>query len=409
MIIVSLTGGLGNQLFQYALGRRLAIKNNVPLKLDIAGFETYKLHKYALFNYNIVEEFATPEEVARLKQSHEWEDPNLPYYRRSVVKEAAFPYAPEIMEAPADVYLDGYWQTEKYFSSIACVLREDFTVKAELNADDLAVARLMEASDAISLHIRRGDYVSNAQTNQTHGTCPLDYYHRAAKLLAEPVANPHFFIFSDDPDWVEKSLCLGYPTTYIKHNGPDRNYADLWLMSRCQHNIVANSSFSWWGAWLNANPAKQVIVPDQWFADTRLDTRDLIPDAWRKLPKFEPPTSSEQAGTLETSAYLFALAGRGALGIVELVHAVETFNAADQGHCAIALYRLWLENTLSPLSYAIYFNLGVALESSADSAGAERAYRDALARKPDFGQARMNLAAMLRRQGRDAEAEEYER
>ena len=291
MVIVKLIGGLGNQLFQYAAGRRLAQVHNVHMKLDISGFETYKLHKYSLQHFNIVQEFAAPEDISRFRYR-----PTLPgkaaglFLRLfgpsgtvSLVKEKHFHFDPEILNAGDNLYLDGYWQSEKYFKDIEPVIRRDLSFKSEPDALNREAAGRIAGSNAVSVHIRRGDYVSDPATNSAHGTASMDYYCAAMKTVAERAPDARFFVFTDDPEWVAENIAFDYPVTLITHNNAEKNYEDLRLMSLCRHNIVANSSFSWWGAWLNANSEKIVIGPKKWFNDAALDTRDLVPESWLRL------------------------------------------------------------------------------------------------------------------------------
>ncbi|MBT9150861.1 MAG: O-antigen biosynthesis glycosyltransferase WbnK [candidate division WS2 bacterium] len=135
----------------------------------------------------------------------------------------------------------------------------------------------------MSLHIRRGDYVFNLHTNQFHGTCDLDYYFRCVEYLTTKVKNPHFFIFSDEPEWARNNLKLSYPTTLVDHNEADKNYEDLRLMSQCKYHIIANSTFSWWGAWLSQNPEKIVFAPKRWLKSDDYNPKDLMPDKWIKV------------------------------------------------------------------------------------------------------------------------------
>jgi hypothetical protein len=128
--------------------------------------------------------------------------------------------------------------------------------------------------------VRRGDYVQNPVTNARHGLCPLEYYHTAVRTLAAQVPDPQFFVFSDDPDWTQQNLKLPYPTTYVTCNGLERDYEDLRLMSHCRHHIIANSSFSWWGAWLSTFPAKTVLAPSTWFREPPQASRDRVPAGW---------------------------------------------------------------------------------------------------------------------------------
>ena len=148
---------------------------------------------------------------------------------------------------------------------------------------DKEIGGNISSCESVSLHIRRGDFVSNARTSTIHGTCNLNYYYRCVEEITKNVKNPHFFIFTDDTGWVSKNVKLSYPATVIDHNGRKKSYEDLMLMSLCSHNIIANSSFSWWGAWLNRNPNKMVFAPLRWFAKDDISTRDLIPEKWRRI------------------------------------------------------------------------------------------------------------------------------
>lgn len=292
MIVVKLIGGLGNQLFQYALGRRVSAKTGTKLKLDISGFETYTLHSYSLRHLNIQEDFATPAEIAGLiryapKKGNIWWPRNYIFADSSIYikekKELEFQFDPAITRIGDTAYLDGYWQNEKYFKDIENIIRKEFTITDALGLADAKTAQAIMGAHAVSIHIRRADYIANAKTNAIHGTCDSNYYLRAAEYIAAKVENPHFFIFSDDHEWVKQNITFRYPTTYVTHNRADKNYQDLRLMSMCQHNIIANSSFSWWGAWLNANPQKIIIAPQRWMNNSTRNTSDLIPQTWKKI------------------------------------------------------------------------------------------------------------------------------
>lgn len=288
MIIVKLIGGLGNQMFQYATARRLAIMHNTSLMLDISEFETYKLRRYALNHFNIKAEIATPKQLKLCKPNNKLNKLRQMFIKSysssfNYIKEKHFNFDHKILELPDKIYMDGYWQSEKYFKDIKDIIRNEFTVKYELNEKNKEPADYICNCESVSLHVRRGDYVTNPKTNAVHGTCDLDYYHKCIALLMNKVKQPHFFIFSDDPEWVIANLHIDYPTTFITHNEPEKDYEDIRLMSMCKHNIIANSSFSWWGAWLNANPDKIVIAPQRWFQDNKNDTRDLIPKSWYRV------------------------------------------------------------------------------------------------------------------------------
>ena len=296
MVIVRLLGGLGNQMFQYAAARNLSIRHRTTLKLDISGFESYRLREYSLHPFHVQEEFAMPEEVAQIKAPPRGRLSRfalrvrrriigpVPYYRQPVFSEPVLgPFDSNIMKTPRDVYLDGYWQSEKYFADIRDVIRREFTVRHEQDRQSQEIAAQITATQSVSIHVRRGDYVSNPHTSQVHGVCGLDYYRRCVDVVAETIPYPHFFVFSDEPRWVTENLRLDCPTTFVSHNDVSRGYEDLRLMSLCKHNILANSSFGWWAAWLNTNPNKLVIAPKQWFTDPSLDARDLLPDEWIKV------------------------------------------------------------------------------------------------------------------------------
>lgn len=291
MVITQLTGGLGNQLFEYALGRHLAELNNDELLLDTTGFETYKLHSYGLGPFNIRQTFATPTQVRsfrkyRRKPSRAWflynrliADPNR------YVEERRFNFDTEILTRKSPIYLEGFWQTEKYFVGIEDIIRQEVTVATPLPSRDKKVANQIAAVNAVSLHVRRTDYATDQKTLEYHGLCSIEYYRQAAGLIGAKHPSPHFFVFSDDHQWTKGNLKLPYPVTHVDHNGPDKNYEDLRLMSLCRHHIIANSSFSWWGAWLNPRKDKTVIAPARWFNNVKanVDTRDVVPDSWIRL------------------------------------------------------------------------------------------------------------------------------
>ncbi len=290
MIIVRLIGGLGNQLFQYALGRTLAASRATTLKFDISGYESYKLHEYALHHFNILESFATRDEIRRLRGGG-WIAGRLPrrlqklnpFRKGSYMLERNFSFDAGVLDAPDDVYLDGYWQSEKYFESIESDLRREFTVRHHLTGRNQELAARIANCNAVSVHVRRGDYVSNTTFSQVHGICNPEYYRSATRRIADLSPRPHFFVFSDEPEWVTANLHLNHPMTVVTGNDARHNYEDLRLMRLCRHHVIANSSFSWWGAWLNANPDKTVIAPARWFAVEGYDTRDLFPPAWQTI------------------------------------------------------------------------------------------------------------------------------
>ncbi len=290
MVIVRLMGGLGNQMFQYAAGRAVAHRNQAPLKLDVAAFERDAARSYRLHHFNIEASIVAPDDVVRFTKQDLWsrilrrvERHLLPPSRRSMFVQRFDHFDPDILRLGGSVYLRGYWQSEKYFKDIEHIIRQDFTFRHAPDAENQGLARIIANANSVSLHIRRGDYVSNPRFFRKFGVCSLEYYQSAAAKVAEKVNDPHLFVFSDDIDWARDNLRLQYPLTLVAHNDADKDYEDLRLMSLCRHHIIANSSFSWWGAWLCTNPVKIVIAPKRWSNVPSWDTRDLIPDSWQRI------------------------------------------------------------------------------------------------------------------------------
>jgi len=290
MVIVKLLGGIGNQLFQYALGRQLSLKNQTNLLLDIHGFRSYKWHKYSLNQFSIEEAFFSHNliNLAYLK-FNTWRSKNKPYNKRfRITEDLLKPFDPNILKVKKTIYLDGYWQSEKYFKDIRHIILEDLTVKRELSGLNKTISDSINSCNSVSIHIRRGNYVSSAKANKIHGTSTPVYYADSISYMMSKVDNPHFFIFSDEIEWAKSNFTINNPHTFVDTNKgfdgenyqDEKNVDDLRLMSQCKHHIIANSTFSWWGAWLNENPEKLVIAPSKWFNDPALNTNDLIPDTW---------------------------------------------------------------------------------------------------------------------------------
>jgi Glycosyl transferase family 11 len=292
MIISHLLGGLGNQMFQYATGRSVSLARNTSFRLDISAFTNYKLHQWVELNriFKCAAEVADKADgrrilgwqysprILRLLSRHSM----VKFRRNALVVEPYFRYWQGITNVPHDCYLIGYWQSERYFLENADQIRKDFRFRQPLDNQNAKLAKLITQQCAISVHVRRGDYASNPKTTATHGLCSLDYYQAAIRYIAERVQAPHFFIFSDDIAWVMNNLTIDFPHQYVKHNHSSESYNDMRLMSLCKHHIIANSSFSWWGAWLNPSTDKIVVAPKQWFAN-KTDTSDLIPQGWIRL------------------------------------------------------------------------------------------------------------------------------
>lgn len=278
-------------MFQYAAGRRLACLHDVPLKLDLSWFDAdlagVTPRTFALSPFAIHAEPATQQEIAQLFEPYPGRIMRFIELfnggrQKTHIRSKGVHFDPSILGLPDNVLLDGYWQSERYFQNIVSVIRSDFTLCSEPDGQNRDVMSALRRCNAISIHIRRGDYVTDEKAASRHGTCAVEYYKEAVKLTVERVDRPHFFVFSDDPEWVRKQFKIPYPMTLVDHN-PDRAYEDLRLMSLCSHHIIANSSFSWWGAWLNPHPDKIVIAPSRWFNSPIMDTNDLIPTTWLRI------------------------------------------------------------------------------------------------------------------------------
>jgi len=302
MIIVKLKGGLGNQMFQWALGRALAHKHNTEFKIDVYflldGTErkNFTPRNYDLDIFKLSPDFATKDDlskfkfpkfgkyglfVERLKQK---------FYRRfdangfNFIIQTKFDYDEQIAEAPPNSYIEGYFQTELYFKPIEDIIREDFRFRDELvnGAEDMGKA--ISSAQSVAVHIRRGDYVTNPKANKTHGLMTKDYYKSAFEIIESKVESPHYFVFSDDNDWCRQNFDFSGNMTLIEDDIKGKKFQfSLRLMSMCKHAIVANSSFSWWGAWLNPSKERIVIGPQNWFASRSLNSKDVMPHWWLKI------------------------------------------------------------------------------------------------------------------------------
>lgn len=287
MIAFKAQGGLGNQLFQYAAARRLAMRNQCPLIVDHHWFdhplpgETPR--PLELTRYPVNMRVATPSELFRwtLMRSR-WGRHLKPLLPLNLVREQGYGVNTNVLSAPANSYLVGFWQSEAYFADIREQLLTELVPLEPPGAEDRAIIELMQQGESVSVHVRRGDYVSLASASAYHGLCSLDYYRKALAYMAERLRAPTLFVFSDDPEWTRANLRSPYPTHYVAHNPPESAFQDLRLMSMCRHHILANSSFSWWGAWLSSNSDQIVIAPEQWYAADR-PTPDLIPSRWIRM------------------------------------------------------------------------------------------------------------------------------
>jgi hypothetical protein len=275
-------------MFQYATGRAVALANRTELVCDLGWYHRTPKHntprEFELFLYPIQAREATSHEEA---SGRNYTDrilrrvPLLPRPWRQF-REKGYQFDASVREVIDNTYLDGYWQSYKYFDEIAGLLRTELTPSITPSELDMNILKQIKDSSAVSVHIRRGDYVTLKAAATVHGVCTLDYYRSALDVISSSVLDPHFFVFSDDSQWSRENLEFPGPVTFVDHNGPTTAFQDMRMMSTCRHHIIANSSFSWWGAWLNPGSDKIVVAPRKWFADGR-PTNDLTPTAWHRI------------------------------------------------------------------------------------------------------------------------------
>ncbi|HXY18120.1 MAG TPA: alpha-1,2-fucosyltransferase [Candidatus Nitrosopolaris sp.] len=295
MIITKLEGGHSNQLFQYAAARRLSNHLGVELFIDKWWFENVvnvdSPRFYELGGYNFPQRFINRSEFALVEDKPE----NLKAKLYKLTKGRAKPrirhvrqrdngFNKEVLALSDNVYLDGWWQSEKYFKDIRSILLKEIEPKTKPNVKNAKWLNQIQNSNSVSLHVRRGDYVENKLTNKFHGVVAPAYYQKALAYLAKKVGQKDFklFVFSNDIRWCKENLKFDYPTIFIDGNNPGAE--DMRLMKHCKHHVLANSSFSWWGAWLNQNPDKVVIAPKVWFQDKQANREtDIVPSDWIRI------------------------------------------------------------------------------------------------------------------------------
>lgn len=304
MIITHLNGGLGNQMFQYAAGLALADLRRTVLKLDVSWFREYsefEAHNvYRLHCFNILEQFATEEEIDRLRgrpatfsercalslarslRLRDWVRRRTPTGRMHDAR--SFHFYPEFLELPNHTMISGWWQSEKFFAPVANLLRLHFSFRVPATAGVAAMAERIRSGPSAAIHFRRGDYVRNHSFNRHLGVIGPDYYARALRLLRERSPQATLYIFSDDIEGVAREFAPAGPHMFVRCIEHWHPWDKIRLMSLCDHIAIANSTFSWWAAWLNPSPDKLVIAPDPWFAESVHNLSDVVPSSWLRLP-----------------------------------------------------------------------------------------------------------------------------
>jgi hypothetical protein len=291
MIIAKLRGGLSNQMFQYAAARRLAHIHKTDLKLDINWYlkpqPGITPRNFELDNFNISSTLANEYELIGLDGIAKTHLKHLAIaiFRKILpkilfVNEKQYHFDESILKLQNDVCLFGYYVSEKYFIDIASIIRKEFTVKTAIEGKNKELADLILNSNSVSIHVRRGDYVSNPEYKKMYGLCSPKYYSDCIHHISQLISNPVFFVFSDDLNWAKENLEIPFEKYFVDNNQNEKSFEDIRLMSLCKHNIIANSGFSWWGAWLNTNEQKNVYAPKNWFNDAPYNTKDVIPEKW---------------------------------------------------------------------------------------------------------------------------------
>ena len=295
-------------MFQYAFGRRLALQNKTSLMLDTSHYSKYSDRNYELGCFRLGNDVTVG---SAPKTFYDFGSAKNRFDRLKQLK-LKLEGAPKLiaqrgfsfdliglvgaendtvgqldrlaLKAGGNSYVSGFWQNEKYFLDYAENIRQDFSFNKKASGENAKIMDKIQAAEApVSIHVRRGDYVTSPDASSTIGMLGEKYYAKAIKKAMEDIDNPSFYVFSDDPAWCKANLNLGGQAVFVEHNPPSKGWEDLRLMIACKHHVVANSSFSWWGAWLNPSSSKVVYAPKVWFRDTTIDTSDVVPRNWIRL------------------------------------------------------------------------------------------------------------------------------
>lgn len=293
MIVVNIKGGLGNQMFQYAHGRMLSCHHNTQMKLDTSSFCGSRQRQFDLNNFNIKCHFASLDEILKLKYGYSFKVRfiNRIFSRialrifknnaNTYIEQTERNYDHNLVNYGSNLYLEGYWQSEKYFCPIKKVIQSDFIISSNPPISVSDLLSIVHQTESVSIHVRRTDYLLK---NRIYNILDVEYYHQAYHYICQHIRNPSFFIFSDDVDWCMKHFTFIRNPVFVSNVTKEFDCVeDFRIMLNCKHNIIANSTFSWWAAWLNQNPSKIIIAPLRWFNDTNRQPKDLLPANWIKL------------------------------------------------------------------------------------------------------------------------------
>ncbi len=283
MNIIWIDGGLGNQMFQYALALKQQ-QMGKTVKIDVTKYATHHWHNDFELDrvFGLDCSFASPQEIKKLGylKANRWTEllRRTPFKKNTVYTHEEYTYDSHVLDLDG-YYIEGYWQSEKYFSDVEEVIRKNYHFPEFRENWQKELAQSMEEAHSVSVHIRRGDYLDYPLLN---GICTLDYYRNAMNIFRTRYnGNVRFYIFTNDFEWTKEQF-TDEDCYFVQGNTGKESYRDMQLMSLCEHNIIANSSFSWWGAWLNANKEKTVIAPERWI-NLEEDTSAVVPENWMKM------------------------------------------------------------------------------------------------------------------------------
>ena len=286
MIIVKITGGLGNQMFCYAYAKALQ-KRGHEVKIDnSAYYDTYKLHKYQLDKYSIDLLISSKSDILKIKGNTLINKilSKMGIIKQKVIKEKTLLFDKKLLKLEDEKYVYGYFQSEKYFKEIRSILIKNFRINTEMSFYTKKIKKfILKSKNSCSIHVRRGDYLST-ENKKIYNSCNIEYYHKAIKLVKNKFNELVFFVFSDDILWAKNNLKIKN-VIYIDNKENNIPNEEIYLMSLCKHNVIANSSFSWWGAWLNEFKEKIVIAPKKWFKYNYLHKQslDIVCEDWIKI------------------------------------------------------------------------------------------------------------------------------
>lgn len=283
-ILVRMMGGLGNQLFQYAAAYSLALRLGLPLVLDLGWYQENPQRSFALRSMGMLEPACGFWERLGLKMGRRfpWMEPGICRFLlgTKIFRERSFAYDPSFQQIREGVYLDGYWQSQLYFQGAREVLAAHLAPAGPVDGCFSELQNSLAREDSLAVHVRRGDYLTDPTFVKIYASCSSEYYRQAVAILSARTAIRRVFIFGEDVAWARSHLRLNLPTTWVDPNQFPGHHHDLWLLAACPNLVMANSTFSWWAAWLLNERKKNVIAPRKWFLDPNLSTKDLYDPYW---------------------------------------------------------------------------------------------------------------------------------